>query len=181
MSIRGVNSRWAIGLGALALLLLLAVSGCGDGGYAKNAGHSNGPAQDLNQSDAPKSVDQPARIDAHANGQTALNVRACSAAPCKPRDVSAIDLFSNRHGNSDVAYSVGPAATVEEVMEKGLRLAGASPVHLVVRGTAVADSAVRAGRYSASITTGERPSAVTMMSGCSPGCPEIVCVLSDCT
>ena len=29
----------------------------------------------------------------------------------------------------------GPTATVEEVLEKGLRLAEASPVHLAVRGT----------------------------------------------
>ncbi len=40
-----------------------------------------------------------------------------------------------------MASSVAPAATAEEVLEKGLHLAGASPVHLVVRGTAVADSA----------------------------------------
>ncbi len=56
------------------------------------------------------------------------------------RYASVLDLFSNRPGSSNVASSVGPAATVEEVMEKGLRLAGASPVHVAVRGTAVADS-----------------------------------------
>ena len=38
------------------------------------------------------------------------------------RDVSAMDLFSDRPGNS-AASSIGPAATVEEVLEKGLRLA----------------------------------------------------------
>ena len=56
------------------------------------------------------------------------------------RDVSAIDLFSDRPGNN-IASSIGPAATVEEVLEKGLRLAGASPVHLAFRGTAVVDAA----------------------------------------
>ena len=34
----------------------------------------------------------------------------------------------------------GPTATVEEVLEKGLRLAEASPVHLAVRGTGVSSS-----------------------------------------
>ena len=141
MTIRGVNSRWATAMGALAGLLLLAVSGCGDSGDSKNTGHGDRPALGMNQSDAPKPVDPPARLDANSEGQAASNVEACSAAPCGPRDVSAIDLFSNRPGSSEVASSVGPAATVEEVMEKGLRLAEASPVHLVVRGTAVADSA----------------------------------------
>ena len=56
------------------------------------------------------------------------------------RYASVLDLFSNRPGSSNVESSVGPAATVEEVMVKGLRLAGASPVHVAVRGTAVADS-----------------------------------------
>ena len=34
----------------------------------------------------------------------------------------------------------GPTASVEEVLEKGLRLAEASPVHLAVRGTGVSSS-----------------------------------------
>jgi hypothetical protein len=34
----------------------------------------------------------------------------------------------------------GPTATVEEVLEKGLRLAEASPVHLAARGTGVSNS-----------------------------------------
>ena len=40
-------------------------------------------------------------------------------------------------------------------------------------------STVRAGTYSASITTGERPSAVTMMSGRRPGLPAMARVFSD--
>ena len=38
---------------------------------------------------------------------------------------------------------------------------------------------VRAGMYSASTTTGERPGAVTTMSGRSPGWPEMACVFSE--
>ena len=40
-------------------------------------------------------------------------------------------------------------------------------------------STVCAGMYSASITTGERPGAVTRMSGRSPGWPEMAWVFSD--
>ena len=40
-------------------------------------------------------------------------------------------------------------------------------------------STVRAGMYSASTTTGERPGAVTMMSGRSPKWLDIACVFSE--
>ncbi len=56
-----------------------------------------------------------------------------------PLDVGAFDLFSvdlsaaAHSGDVDVA-------TVEEVLELGLRLAGASPTHIAFRGTADADS-----------------------------------------
>ena len=40
-------------------------------------------------------------------------------------------------------------------------------------------STVRAGMYSASTTTGERPGAVTMMSGRNPGWPEMAWVFSE--
>ena len=53
---------------------------------------------------------------------------------CEPRDVSALRVFSAsaRHGLAD-----GPAlaASVEDVLENGLRLAGASPVQIAFRGT----------------------------------------------
>ena len=55
------------------------------------------------------------------------------------RHASVMDLFSD--GGAVTALSIGPAATVEDVLEKGLFLAEASPVHLAVRGTAAADSA----------------------------------------
>ena len=79
------------------------------------------------------------------------------------RDVSAIDLFSERPGNN-VAFSIGPAATVEEVLEKGLRLAGASPVHLAFRGTAAAES-VRCGWRGIARTTAQREEAIRYWLG----------------
>ena len=56
-----------------------------------------------------------------------------------PRDVSFIELFSGSPDGA-VAYSRGAEPTVEDVLEKGLRLAGASPVHVAVRGTASSDT-----------------------------------------
>ena len=57
---------------------------------------------------------------------------------CEARDVSSFDLFGRPTGGA--ASTQGEIPTVEEVLEKGLRLAGASPVHIAVRGTALADS-----------------------------------------
>ncbi len=48
MSSRRGKSRWAKAIGVLALLLLLAVSGCSDGEDSKNAGHNDRPVQSLN-------------------------------------------------------------------------------------------------------------------------------------
>ena len=61
--------------------------------------------------------------------------------PALQQDVNDIDLFSSGP-DSDIAVqgSEGPSATVEEVLERGLRLAGASPVHIAFKGTAPASS-----------------------------------------
>ena len=53
--------------------------------------------------------------------------------PCEPRDVSEFGLFSDSLGHPSVTPSV------EEVLEEGLELSGASPVHLAFRGTAQSD------------------------------------------
>ena len=81
-------------------------------------------------------------------GPTAMPLTSAPAPPCvrneesdnlcEPRDISDFDLFSNRsHHPSD-------RSSVEEVLEKGLELSGASPVHLAFRGTAQSDT-VRCG------------------------------------
>ena len=57
----------------------------------------------------------------------------------EPRDVGSFDLFSGSGGQA-AGYPVDGTASVEEVLEQGLRSAGASPVHIAVRGTASADS-----------------------------------------
>ena len=71
------------------------------------------------------------------------------------RRASVLGLFSG----GDAMLSIGPAATVEEVLERGLRLAGASPVHLAFRGTAVANSA-RCEWRGIARTAGQREDAI---------------------
>ncbi len=57
----------------------------------------------------------------------------------QPRDVSRFKFFS---GNSDgAAYYDEGVSSVEDVLERGLHLAGASPVHQAFRGTASVGSA----------------------------------------
>ena len=64
-----------------------------------------------------------------------------AADPTALRDVSGIGLFTVRPGSNVAPYIIeGPAATVEEILERGLRLAGASPVHIAIRGTAASSS-----------------------------------------
>ena len=74
-----------------------------------------------------------------AAGPVALHTPLPRVEASWPRDVSAFDLFSGSSSDAAALTSSG-VATVEEVLEKGLRLAGASPVHLAVRGAALADS-----------------------------------------
>ena len=82
---------------------------------------------------------------------------------CAPRDVSRFDLFSGRAG-SGVAHSNGPAATVEETLEMGLRQAGASPVHIAARATADADS-VRCSWRGIARTAEQREDAIRYWLG----------------
>ena len=57
------------------------------------------------------------------------------------------------------ARSQGPAATVEELLKDGLRLAGASPVHLAIRGTPAATS-VRCAWRGVARTVNQRADAI---------------------
>ena len=57
---------------------------------------------------------------------------------CSPRDVSQVDLFLGSGGST--APGDANVATVEDVLEKGWHLAGISPVHFVIEGTAQRNS-----------------------------------------
>ena len=75
---------------------------------------------------------------------------------CEPRDVSAISLFSPP---SAAAYEPVDIASVEEVLEKGLRLAEASPVHLAARAT-VQDGSLRCEWRGVARTPKQREEAI---------------------
>ena len=81
---------------------------------------------------------------------------------CSSRDVSSFNPFSR--SSSGVAFSQEETPTVEEVLEKGLRSAGASPVHLAVRGTASVDS-VRCDWRGIARTPGQREDAIRYWLG----------------
>ena len=77
----------------------------------------------------------------HEPGEAAAVRPPCADGSCEPRDISGIDPISNAVGGGSAAGGdTGAAATVEEVLEKGLGLAGVSPVHLAFRGRTENDS-----------------------------------------
>lgn len=61
--------------------------------------------------------------------------------PLEPAPASGAEPTSLHHAMPVTHATGGPVPTVEELLERGLRLAGASPVHLTLRGTAAATSA----------------------------------------
>ena len=77
--------------------------------------------------------------------------------PCEPRDVSNFALFS---GNAQGAeFTDEEAGTVEDILEKGLKLAEASPVHLAFRGR-VEEGSVRCSWRGVARTPDQRETAV---------------------
>ena len=82
-------------------------------------------------------------------------------APCGRRDLSHTDLFPILGGG---AASIAEKATVEEVLEKGLRLAESSPVHLAFRGAASTDS-IRCGWRGVARTVTQREEAIRFWLG----------------
>ena len=105
------------------------------------------------------------RLVMHEPGNTPTDPEAgsvvtpCSDANCEPRDIAGVDLFSGVLGSNSAAFEELPAATVQEVLEKGLRSAEASPVHLAVRGTVSGDS-VRCEWRGIARTTEQREAAI---------------------
>ena len=61
--------------------------------------------------------------------------------------------------STSAAYATDESPTVEELLEDGLHLAGASPVHLAIRGTAAADS-VRCAWRGVARTAQQREDAI---------------------
>ena len=79
--------------------------------------------------------------DSSAKGPVLSSSPPCpSANGCQPRNVSGYHLFDHRMSADGATYPI-ESSTVENVLEKGLSEAGASPSHLVLRGTAKGNSA----------------------------------------
>ena len=86
----------------------------------------------------------------------------CEGGACEPRDVSGLALFSTLSGGA--AYEPENTAGVEDVLEKGLALAEASPVHLAFRGTAQSGS-VRCEWRGVARTPAQREEAIRFWLG----------------
>ena len=161
MSMGAMMGRLLPALGALALLLV-AVIGCGgdeqvdavvSGESLARASASSPVSEDAPSLPPAGPVAASASLPALPPGsreffsagsaeESAATAPTLPAAPCNsdlatcdPRDVGSFDLFSGSGGQA-AGYPVDGTASVEEVLEQGLRSAGASPVHIAVRGTA---------------------------------------------
>ena len=86
-----------------------------------------------------------------------------SDASCAPRDVSQFNLLSGIPAGARYTSDVN-VDSLEDVLEKGLRLGEASPVHIGVRGTAVSSSTRCAWRGVAR-TSAQREGAIRLWLG----------------
>ena len=87
------------------------------------------------------------------------SVPACAGGGCESRAVDAFDFFSVAPGAGAAQDAEFDADSVEEVLEKGLDLAEASPVHLAFRGTGAAGS-MRCQWRGVARTTEQREAAI---------------------
>ena len=87
------------------------------------------------------------------------SVPACAGGGCESRAVNAFDFFSVASGTGAAQEAEFDADSVEEVLERGLALAEASPVHLAFRGTGAAGS-VRCEWRGVARTTEQREAAI---------------------
>ena len=122
------------------------------------------PAQTSGKPDAPTGLTDAVNSDTQGAGLSETPPCAASSGDaCVPRDVSGFDLF--RLGSGGAAYGHEPAiGSVENVLEKGLFLLGASPVHIAFRGTADENS-VRCDWRGAARTLGQREEAIRFWLG----------------
>ena len=146
-AVSGVASLAKTGPVALTVLLGMLAVGCADGGEFSRG--RSGPPQRaaLTASDA-------AQAEADAEARSQLPVRASNDGQTRGHSIEA-----SVHRSPAAALKTGEAATVEEVLEQGYRLAGVSPVHLVIRGTPSADS-VRCAWRGIARTAEQREAAI---------------------
>ena len=83
--------------------------------------------------------------------------------PCEPRDVSGYDLFAGSQSSGSAYVDLGEPS-VEEILDAGLELVGASPTHLAFRGT-VTDNSVRCDWRGIARTMAQRERAIRFWLG----------------
>ena len=120
-----------------AVLLLVAAIAASTG----REGTDFGPATRVTSEDSPAAVAVDTRSAALSNDPVATRERTVARDPA-----------DSRSGREMFATPVS-ATTVEDLLEAGMALAGASPVHLAIRGTAGADTARCAWRGIARTAT----------------------------
>ena len=157
----------------LASVGLLVVAAC-DGENQSFAGEANGEGASDTTERGPVGTlavsHQDARVDEWDVTDFASRLPCeevgTAASPCTLRDVSVHSyFFTGPGGGADSEVGV---STVEEVLEKGLHLAEASPVQLTFRGTASGES-VRCGWRGTARTVTQREHAVRFWLGLGPG------------
>ena len=154
------RGRLAAGLGLLlaAGLLAAALAVVGGGGAAQPAIEaamatpSETPAAAVNSSSSPSST-------------TNISLTDDPTPASEPARASRMDLFG-RGGGGEATTTTEGVPTVEELLEKGLYLAEASPVHLAIRGTASSDT-VRCAWRGIARTTEQRENAIRFWLGLS--------------
>ncbi len=120
------------GVFGAALVLVIGTLGCyGDG--AADSGEPPSPP------DAAPSMAMPAKPSKPVANTPACDGSWQTTAACAPRDISRHELVSRR-GPDGVGVVPLDAPPVEDVLERGLGLTGASPAHLAVRGSVREDS-----------------------------------------
>ena len=80
---------------------------------------------------------------------------------CRQRDASRFDIFHPDVGGAMFEYAI---PTTEEIIERGMHAAGASPVHIAVRG-ATRDGSVRCAWRTVARTPKQREEAVRFWLG----------------
>ena len=154
-------SWWA--WAGLVLLMVVASVGCG-GRLTPHAGsqaavHAEEPGATAtpHAASAPAATDPSEPSRAAPTGQDPFTRGGAST--MAPAASDGGPTVAGVAGATTAAYSADEPATVEELLEEGLHRAGASPVHLAIRGTPAADS-VRCAWRGIARTSDQRADAI---------------------
>lgn len=152
--------QWAYLVIAGALAVVLVVASVPDGPFMSTDSEAAGRTPTGTAAE----VTAAPTLDGQSTDGSGAGRSPCTDGDCKPRNVSTLNLFSGSLGANSALAEPDPAASVEEVLEKGLRLAEVSPVHIAFRGTADAGS-VRCEWRGIAMTPDQREDAIRFWLG----------------